>query len=383
MAPGGPSLGPRVPNGPHPRSPAVPVTTPSPLAERGNGPELVEGPGGEVGTGAGWSADNTKTAMVLAVCLNGGPDKVYEVPGFSIHGIHRPTRVIDCVGGKGNNFARVLHRLGHAVRILGFSAGWAGRFMEDSLRREGLGLRMLRVAGESRLTTTIVDPAGSVHTEVNEIGPEIGPGDVDRAIAVFREEIAARPSFCVIAGSAPPGAPDGIYSTMIAECRRAGVPVMLDASRRWLLGSAESPPDVLKPNQPELSTLIGREVAGRSEAACAARDLVARGTPTVLVTLGDDGALAVTSEESLHACPTCELAVISAVASGDAFAAGYVAALLEGRPLRDRLGMAVACGAANAEVFGPGFIERGRAEQILASVVVDTPSPRTAGRGLG
>jgi len=46
---------------PHPRSLAVPVTTPSPLAERGNGPEPVEGPGGEVGLGGGWPAGNEKT----------------------------------------------------------------------------------------------------------------------------------------------------------------------------------------------------------------------------------------------------------------------------------------------------------------------------------
>jgi len=348
-----------------------PAETPSPPAplpgERGTRAQRGRGEGG--------SGREPRGAPVLAVCLNGGPDKVYEVPGFSTRGIHRPTRTLSCVGGKGNNFARVLHRLGHRVRILGFSAGWAGRFMEDNLRREGLGLRMLRVAGESRLTTTIVDPAGSVHTEVNEGGPDIGAGDVDRAFAAFREEIAARPAFCVIAGSAPPGAPDSVYGPMIAECRRAGVPVMLDASRRWLLGAAGSAPDVLKPNQPELSTLIGREVTGPSDAAQAARDVVAQGTSTVLVTLGGDGALAVTSEESLHARTTCQLAVISAVASGDAFAAGYVAALLEGRPLRDRLAMAVACGAANAEVLGPGFIERGRAEHILASVVVHTPRP--------
>jgi len=36
------------PGQPHPRSPAVPATIPSPLAERGNGPEHREGPGGEV-----------------------------------------------------------------------------------------------------------------------------------------------------------------------------------------------------------------------------------------------------------------------------------------------------------------------------------------------
>ena len=46
---------------PHPRSLAVPVTTPSPLAERGNGPEPVEGRGGEVRLSGSWPARNEKT----------------------------------------------------------------------------------------------------------------------------------------------------------------------------------------------------------------------------------------------------------------------------------------------------------------------------------
>ena len=46
---------------PHPRSQAAPATTPSPLAERANGPEPVEGPGGEVDGAPGRSGDEGMT----------------------------------------------------------------------------------------------------------------------------------------------------------------------------------------------------------------------------------------------------------------------------------------------------------------------------------
>ncbi len=121
------------------------------------------------------------------MCLNPGPDKVYEVPGFALTGARRPSRMLHCVGGKGVNFARVLARLGHDVVILGISAGHGGRFMEDSLDAEGLAFRMVHAPGESRLATTIMDPATGVHTEVNEAGPAVGEAVIAEVLDVFRE----------------------------------------------------------------------------------------------------------------------------------------------------------------------------------------------------
>lgn len=277
--------------------------------------------------------------------------------------------MLHCVGGKGVNFARVLSRLGHDVTVLGVSAGHSGRFMEDSLGSEGLPFHMVRAPGESRLATTIMDPATGVHTEVNEVGPEVGPDVVAAALDAFRQLLVGT-EYCVIAGSAPPGAPDSIYAPMVRACHEAGVPVMLDTSRQWLRAGAYAGPSVLKPNIAELTTLLGRELAGLCDVAGAARGLVRGGTETVLVTLGEQGAIAVTACDALHAVLADSVTVLSPVGSGDAFAAGYVAGLLEGGSLTERVALAVACGTANAMVFGPGYFSRPDAELWLGRVRV-------------
>jgi len=61
---------------PHPRSLATPATTPSPLAERGNGPEPDEGPGGEVGAGPA-------STQQPGVALNSVGMTLVEIPAGS------------------------------------------------------------------------------------------------------------------------------------------------------------------------------------------------------------------------------------------------------------------------------------------------------------
>jgi len=56
---------------PHPWCLAAPGTAPSPLAERGNGPELVEGPGGEVGGDRGRLVGSGMAAALLVIVLCG------------------------------------------------------------------------------------------------------------------------------------------------------------------------------------------------------------------------------------------------------------------------------------------------------------------------
>ncbi len=308
--------------------------------------------------------------MVLAVCLNGGPDKVYEAPGFSVRGVHRPSRVLGCAGGKAINCARVLTRLGHEAQVVGFSAGHAGRFMEESLRAEGVPCRCVRIPGESRLATTIMDPATGVHTEVNEAGPAVSASDTEAMLRVIAEELAGS-EWCVIGGSAPPGSPTDVYARVVAMAKEAGAPVLLDTNRQWLEGGYASGPDALKPNQAELGLIVGRELSGAADAARAAREVTATGAGAVLVTLGAEGALAVTGDRAVHGRAEPSGPILSAVGSGDAFAAGYVAGRLEGGSLEESLGLALACGTANASVFGPGFFVRSDAERLLASARIE------------
>ncbi len=296
------------------------------------------------------------------------------MPGFSLHGVYRPARVRSCVGGKGINLARVLRRLGHEARVLGFAGGSAGDYMRRELEAEGLACNLVAIQGESRLATTLLDSAAGAHTEVNELGPSIGSEEAERMLATYERELETA-QWCAIGGSAPPGAPEDIYARMVALARRRGIPVLLDTNRQWLLGSYAAGADVLKPNQAELATIAGRGVDDLPGAIAAAREVVALGAGLVLVTLGESGALAVEADRALHATLACGLHVVSAVGSGDAFLAGYLAGWIEGRALAERLQLAVACGAANVEVFGPGFVEPERVAQLRAQVRVEPCEP--------
>jgi len=59
------------------------------------------------------------------------------------------------------------------------------------------------------------------------------------------------------------------------------------------------------------------------------------------------------------------------VGSGDAFLAGYVAALYTGQPPEERVRLAVASGAESVEHFGAGVIDPRGVERVAAEVAVE------------
>jgi 1-phosphofructokinase/tagatose 6-phosphate kinase len=65
-----------------------------------------------------------------------------------------------------------------------------------------------------------------------------------------------------------------------------------------------------------------------------------------------------------------ELEPVAAVGSGDAFLAGFAAARFDGRPARDVLRFAVACGAESTQHFGAGTIDPGEVARLESRVEV-------------
>ncbi|MEM9979464.1 MAG: PfkB family carbohydrate kinase, partial [Cyanobacteria bacterium P01_D01_bin.2] len=91
--------------------------------------------------------------------------------------------------------------------------------------------------------------------------------------------------------------------------------------------------DILTPNQTEASQLTGVDVNDVATATAAAQVLCARGTPTVIVKLGRQGAVAVSGAEVFH-IPAFQVEAVDSVAAGDAFNGGLAVALGEGKPLQ-------------------------------------------------
>jgi ribokinase len=102
--------------------------------------------------------------------------------------------------------------------------------------------------------------------------------------------------------------------------------------------------DVLAPNQGEAASLTGIDVTDVDSAGEAADTLLARGVPTVVVKLGEQGVYYAGRSEQGHV-PAFRLKAVDTIAAGDAFGAALAVALSEGRGLGDAVRFGAAAGA--------------------------------------
>lgn len=308
---------------------------------------------------------------VLTVTLNAAVDVAYTVPGFSPGGIHVAAAVRRVAGGKGNNVARVLARLGVRVAATGFAGGAAGRFIQDELRRAGVVPEYVEVAGESRTCYAFTDPETGVVTELRERGPELGPEDVARFKARY-DRLLAGAELVTISGSVPPGVEPEIYRYLIERARSCQVRVVLDSSGQPLREALVARPYVVKPNRAELAGWVGRPLETEADVLEAARRMRTAGPEWVLVSLGADGALLVGPDGAgaWRAVPP-QVAALNPVGSGDSAVAGLACGLVRGLGPEELLRQAVACGTANARTAGVADVDPAEVERLARRVRVE------------
>jgi 1-phosphofructokinase/tagatose 6-phosphate kinase len=151
---------------------------------------------------------------------------------------------------------------------------------------------------------------------------------------------------------------------------KLGVTTMIDTEGEPLRLAVRAEPDVVSPNELEAEELVGHEFNDVTDRAQAVIEMARLGAGEAIMTVSD-GCYARVLEDgtpTLHRVRVAEQEVRSAVGSGDAFLAGYVAARYEGRPPVDCLRFGVACGAESTQHFGAGIIDPARVERLLGEV---------------
>src|SRR5690348_17392022 len=126
--------------------------------------------------------------MILTVTANAAVDKTLTVPNLQLGHRHRAQQGIVIPGGKGVNVARALKRLGEPVIATGLAGGRTGSHILDGMTEEGILNDFVRIRGESRTSTVVVDPTSGVQTE----SYECGPGGGAAGLATPRESLHAR-----------------------------------------------------------------------------------------------------------------------------------------------------------------------------------------------
>jgi tagatose 6-phosphate kinase len=306
--------------------------------------------------------------MILCLNLNASVDKTVVVSSFEINKIHRPQSLMVSAGGKGCNVARALQTLGESAVVSGWVGGFAGQFIEQELRREGIQTDFIQTDFESRACTSILDPEKQTLTEIYELGEPVPLAKVEELRDHIRA-IIGNYRAVTLSGSLPPGVPVDFYARVIEITREANVLTFLDSSGDALRKGAEAAPFFLKPNESEAKSLLGIESQHSMNFVQMAVEISMRYNTNVLMSLGASGAIAAKGQE-VFVIKSPTVAAKSAVGSGDCMLAGLTYGFLRGLSFEQALIYSVAAGTANALTIGAGRFKIEDFERLRTEVQI-------------
>lgn len=306
--------------------------------------------------------------MICTVTLNPALDKTVEIPDLTIDSVNRITTMRTDPGGKGINVSKVISKLGGRSVAMGILGGDTGNAIRSALESMGLETCFRFVEGETRTNLKIIDPVNHTNTDINEPGVTVSEEILNDFLNQVTGKLTAG-DIVVLSGSLPKGSPKDTYYTWVEACRKAGARVILDADGELLAEGLKASPYLVKPNNHELSGLLGRTLETPEELEKAARDLMEKyGIAKVVVSMGGEGALYVTGEETVYA-EGLKVPVGSTVGAGDSVVAALAVAEESGMGLDETVRLSTATGAANVMCSGTQAAEYEVIEGLLPKVV--------------
>jgi tagatose 6-phosphate kinase len=312
--------------------------------------------------------------MILCVTANPCLDKTLAVPPWTAGDNVRGTAVREVVGGKGNNVARALARLGRSARPATFLGGPVGEQCEALLRLDdGFDPLIVRTGAPTRVILTVRGP-GDAATAFFDPDPAVTPEEAATLVervetALGRGEVDA----LTLSGSSPSAATHGLYAALAASARRRGIPCFVDTYGPALAAFRDAWPDILQLNRREAAAHLG--VADPTEADLAALldRWAGHGVRAAIVTDGPGPVLARIDGRSFRAFPP-RIEAINPIGSGDCLLAGFVDGRLSGLDPAATLRRAVASATANALVWDAGGIDPEAVRRLESGVVVEEDS---------
>jgi 1-phosphofructokinase len=188
-------------------------------------------------------------------------------------------------------------------------------------------LRIMPVQGRVRVNTTVVERGGRT-TNINQQAIPFTTEDWHNVVETTLEQVSdMNADWLVVSGMHPKMIDTGLpidLSELFARARDLGARVGLDTSgpelKHW---GRSGEVNLIKPNADELASLVGHELHTLGDVINAGRELISTGLEIALVSLGPDGAIAITADDVVWASAVAP-AVINTTGAGDAFLAGFL-----------------------------------------------------------
>lgn len=301
--------------------------------------------------------------MIYTVTFNPAIDYVLRVgETLLVGGLNRTTAEDFQFGGKGINVSGVLKALGQTSVALGFVAGFTGDALEQGLQQQGLQTDFIHVQqGMTRINVKIKGPE---ETEINGMGPQITPADMDSLYQKL-DKLQTGDTL-ILSGSIPSCLPQDTYEKIMEYLQGKNLRIVVDATKDLLVNVLKYRPFLVKPNNHELGEIFGTTPVTDGEILDCAKKLQAMGGKNILVSMAGDGALLLDETGGSHRIGCPKGTVVNSVGAGDSMVAGFVAGFMQTGDYAHALKLGTAAGSATA--FSLGLADKEKIQQLFATL---------------
>lgn len=277
-------------------------------------------------------------------------------------------------GGQGVWVARMAGMMGAEPVLCSFIGGETGAVLRPLLDGLPGSLRLVNTAGasgcyvmdrrdgERKLVARALSPPASRHELDDLFSGTCATALGSKALVVCNP----------LPGDA---LPLEVYSSLVADVRANGTPVLVDLSSPRLDHALAGGPDLVKLNDWELAEFVNGPVSEPGQMRAAAERLLERGARSVVVTRGELPALALRGDEAYELIPP-SFGRGSREGCGDSMMGALAAAWADEVEWIDALVQGTAAGAANFLRHGLGTGSRSVVEELVAKVEVRRLSAR-------
>lgn len=309
--------------------------------------------------------------MIYTVTFNPAIDYVVRMNDLKVGETNRTTKEEYYFGGKGINVSVMLSELGMETTAMGFISGFTGRALEEGIQKQGIKTAFIQLDEDEGITRVNVkvktDGQQLTETEINGQGPNITPEALELLFGRINE--LTEEDILIVSGSIPSSMPEDTYErilSMLTEREGEGtrLPVVVDATGDLLMNVLQYKPFLIKPNNDELSEMLGRPMDTEEQIAEGAKELRSKGARNVIVSRGSKGALMVTETDEVIVCDPILGETVNSVGAGDSMVAGFITGYINKKDYEYALKLGSAAGSATA--CSPGLATKEEIERRMS-----------------
>lgn len=301
-----------------------------------------------------YNLDGDVKLSILTVTIHPAIDKAINLPRLRANEMVRAHVDLVYAGGKGNNVARALTRLGVPVIACGFQGGYSGKFITQQMKAEGIVTDFVFCEAPTRITLLIrEEQAGNVYA-IYEPGQEVQAKEI-KALKQTYLRLLDDCQLCLLCGSAQTPTTENIFYEFIELAKERGVRCGLDSSGKALSLGIRAQPYMVKVNVEELEEHFNRKLSNIEQQTAAIKELQAGGITIVALSRGSQGVVVTNGGQVWEGVLRMDR-VVNMMGCGDSLLAGIAAGIVSGATVPEIIRLGIACGAANTQSIGAGFI---------------------------